>query len=96
MSAQEFSQVLGERSEPYHIAHTVTAAQASANAAVLTTPLAKVDNFICQIWRSNVDVHADAAVTTSGGTITVADGAATYDVTAGDIIRLIVWGPGGM
>lgn len=95
MSANELGQVLGERSEPYHIAYTAVAADDTAGSKAFTTPFKKIDNWILQVSRSNADVHEDAAVTTSGGTITVADGAATYVITAGDIIRLFVWGEGG-
>lgn len=91
----EFSQVLGERALPWREAYTVVAADDTAGTKAIATPLARIDNFIVQIDRSDVDVKVDAAVTISGGTITIADGAVTYALTAGDIIRVWAWGVGG-
>jgi len=44
-----------------------------------------------QVWRSGVDVTSDAAVTLVAGVLTVADGAATYNMAAGDVINWIVF-----
>lgn len=53
----------------------------------LTTDAA-FTTLIVDIIRAGVSVKADAIVTDNeDGTFTVADGAATYDVTAGDSIR---------
>lgn len=70
-------------------AHTVTAAEASANAAVIST--GKSIGFMVQIFRSGVDVTADAVISQTGGALTVADGGATYNVTAGDVINWIAF-----
>ncbi len=70
-------------------AHTVTAGEATANAAVIST--GKSIGFMVQIFRAGVDVTADAAISQTGGALTVADGAATYSVTAGDVINWIAF-----
>lgn len=74
-------------------AHTATSAEATADAAAIVTGLDSITTFQVQILRAGVDVKADAAVTASGGTLTVADGAGTYAVTAGDVIHWVAWGP---
>lgn len=78
----------------YAIAHTVTSGEASANQADIDTSFAAApDVFLVQILRSGVDVKEDAVVTALGsgdvGKIRVADGGATYSVTAGDVIHLL-------
>lgn len=75
----------------YMKGHTVTAGQATANAAVIATGLPAITGTIVQILRTGVDVTADAVITASGGDVTVADGALIYNMTAGDVINLIAW-----
>lgn len=72
--------------------HTVSAGEATANQAVIATGLTTIASILVQIYRSNVNVMADAVVTFSAGDLTVADGASTYNMTAGDIIRYIAFG----
>lgn len=77
-------------------AHTVTAGEATANQADIDTGFAAAPEvFQVQILRSGVDVKADAVVTALGGgdlgKIRVADGAATYSITAGDVIHLVAY-----
>ncbi|MCP4640739.1 MAG: hypothetical protein GY851_09915 [bacterium] len=67
--------------------HTVTSDEATANAADITTGLTTVSHFAARVLRAGVDVTEDGAVTESGGTISVADGAATLDLTAADVIH---------
>lgn len=51
---------------------------------------ASATSFIVQIYRSGVPIFSDQAVSMSAGVITVADGAATYDITNGDVINWMV------
>jgi hypothetical protein len=71
---------------PAHGRHVMTADEATANAAAILTDKPSASAFLVQVWRSGVDVTADAVVTLLDGTLTVADGAATYSVTAGDVV----------
>jgi len=71
---------------------TVSAGQATANAAVIATGFTTVTSAIVQVLRSGVDVTADAIITFSGGNVSVADGGATYNTTAGDKITVLAFG----
>lgn len=71
--------------------HVVTSGQASANAAAIATGKADATAFLVQIYRAGVNVMSDAAISLASGTLTVADGAATYNMTAGDVIVWQVW-----
>lgn len=71
--------------------YTAVADDATANEAVIATGLDAIAGFIVQIFRAGVNVMEDAIVTASGGNLSVADGAATYAVTANDVINYIVW-----
>ena len=73
-------------------AHVATSGEASAGTLDISTGLSSVATFIVQVIRSDVDVHEDAVITESGGTLTVADGAATYSVTASDIVTWVAVG----
>ena len=76
---------------PAHGRHVVTDAEASANAAEIDTDKPGATGFLVQVWRSGVDVTSDAVVSISAGVLTVADGAATYNMAAGDVINWIVF-----
>lgn len=67
-------------------AYTCVTADDTANEATIDTGVASADACLVQIYRSGVNVTGDAAISIAAGVITVADGASTYDVTAGDII----------
>lgn len=69
-------------------ATTVSAGQATANAAVIQTGLTSVTALSVMILRAGNVVTSDADVTFTGGAVTVADGA-SYNMTAGDVIHLI-------
>ncbi len=71
--------------------HTVTAEEAGANTLDIDTGKADATGFIVQIFRAGVNVMADAAVSIVDGVLTVADGAATYSVTAGDKVHWTVF-----
>lgn len=71
--------------------HTVTGGEGSAHTLDITTGLTTATGFIVQVYRSGVMVLADAAVSMAAGVITLADGAATYDVTSGDVVNWIVF-----
>jgi hypothetical protein len=68
--------------------HTVTSGEETAGTLDIVTGLTGATGQLVQIYRSGVEIHADAAISLSSGTLTVADGSATYSVTEGD---LIVW-----
>lgn len=70
--------------------HVVTAPEGVAHVADIVTGLANLTlaNGSVTIFRAGANVTADAVITEPApGTIRVADGAATYDVTAGDVIN---------
>ncbi len=70
-------------------AYTVTAADATANHADIVTGLADLTlaKSTVKVTRAGADVTVDAVITEfAPGTLRVADGGATYNVTAGDII----------
>lgn len=70
---------------------TVSSAQATANAVDIVTGLAAVSAYIVQIYKSGVDVKADAVMSQpAAGTLRIADGS-TYSVTEGDVISWIAW-----
>lgn len=69
-------------------ATTVSAGQASANAAVIQTGLTAITALSVMVLRAGNVVTADADVTFADGAVTVADGS-TYNTTAGDVIHLI-------
>lgn len=77
-------------------AYTVQAADGVANYADIDTGWANTPEvFLVQVLRAGVNVTADAIITALGGgntgKIRVADGGATYVVTAGDIIHLVAF-----
>lgn len=69
--------------------YTMVAADDTANQVDIVTGLANITlaNGAVQIRRAGADVTADAVISEPvAGTIRVADGAATYDCTAGDVV----------
>ena len=70
--------------------HTVTAGEASANAAVINTGKADATVAIVQIIRSGKVATSDAAVAVAAGVLTVGDGS-TYDMAQNDVINWIVF-----
>lgn len=66
--------------------HTVTADDVTATEAVVATGLASY-GLTVQIVRAGAVVTGDAAVVKSPGSFSVADGAADYELTAGDLIN---------
>jgi hypothetical protein len=72
--------------------HTATSGEASAHTMAIASGLTTILFQSVQILRSGADVTGDAAISVSAGTITVADGASTYAVTAGDVINWIAVG----
>ena len=71
--------------------HTVVSGEATAETLDIATGLAGATVFIVQIFRSGVMVMNDAVVSMAAGVLTVANGAATYDLTADDLINWIVF-----
>lgn len=72
-------------------AHTVTAGEDTANTVDIVTGLDNITALFVQIYRSGVDINSNQAVSYSGGTITVANGA-TYVLTAGDVLHWLALG----
>lgn len=70
--------------------YTMVAADDTANLTDIVTGLANITIAECAVtvWRAGVNVTADAVISEpAAGTIRVANGAATYVVTAGDIVN---------
>lgn len=89
------AKAIGEQSRDMKLnagAYTATAADATANAATIDSGLSSIDAISVMILRSDVPIFSDQDITVSGGNIVVADGAATYAVTAGDVIHWIAVG----
>ena len=72
-----------------HGSYTCVTADDTANTVDIDSGVATADSCLVQIYRSGVNVTSDAAISISAGVITVADGASTYDVTAGD--KVVYW-----
>ncbi len=73
--------------------YTVTAQNATDNAATINTGLASVLSAQVQIVSAtNVVLHSDEVVTFAAQNIVVADGGATYDTVEGQKIRWIAYG----
>ena len=75
-----------------HGAYTVLAADATAGSVALNTGLSIIETFMVHVLRAGVGVTADAVLSTSGGTLTVTNGAVTYVLTAGDVLQWIAIG----
>lgn len=71
--------------------YTAVAGDATANQMSIPTGLASVSGWIAQIYRAGVNVTEDAIFSTSSGNLVIADGAATYVVTAGDKVHFLAW-----
>ena len=72
--------------------YTAVTADDTAGTLDIVTGLTSVSSFVVFILRSGVPIYSDQAVSESSGTITVADGGATYAVTADDVINWIAVG----
>jgi hypothetical protein len=71
--------------------HTVSGGEAGAHTLDIVTGATTVVAQFVQILRSGAVVTADAHVSVSGGTLTVADGS-TYAVTTGDVVNWMAVG----
>ena len=71
--------------------YTVVADDDTAGTVDIDSGLATAASAIVQIYRADVNVMEDADVTIAAGVITIADGAATYALTADDVINYIVF-----
>lgn len=72
--------------------YTALAADDTAGTVDIDLGLTTIVAPIVQILRAGVDVTDDAVITWAAGTVTVADGAVTYALTAGDVINIIAVG----
>ena len=59
----------------------------TAGSVAIATGLSSITSFQLSIYRSNVQIFLDQVISISGGTITLADGAANYAITSGDVLR---------
>lgn len=66
--------------------YTAVAADASAGTVDIELPVVPQQLFV-SIFRSGSEILSDQAISISGSTLTVADGSATYALTAGDVIH---------
>lgn len=58
----------------------------------IASGLAAIAGWMVQVYRAGVNVMADAVVTVQSTTsLRVADGGATYVVTAGDVLKYMIW-----
>ena len=74
------------------VLHTTTAAEATANAQVISLgDLPTVEFHIVQIYRAGVNVIDVAPVTVVGNVLTITDGG-TYAATAGDVVHILAAG----
>ena len=77
-----------------HGQHVVTATEAQAGKVDIDTSVTGATAFLVQIYRDGVNVSGDAVVTLASGVLNVAaddSEAATYEMTAGDVIMYWVW-----
>ncbi|MBN9534823.1 MAG: hypothetical protein J0H10_15875 [Alphaproteobacteria bacterium] len=86
-------QFLSRGTSAYHAsgAYTAVTADATANAAVIDTGLSAITAVQVMILRAGKVATSDAAVSVSGGKLTVGDGS-TYSVTAADVIHWVAFG----
>ena len=71
---------------------TAVAGDDTAGYKDIATGLTSITTFVVQILRSGVPIASDQVYTATGGTLRVADGGATYAVTAGDVFKWIAVG----
>lgn len=71
---------------------TASAGEDTANTCSIVTGLSSVTTYHVQILRAGKDFTSLAAISESAGTITVADNAASYVLTAGDVIKWLALG----
>lgn len=72
--------------------YTAVAGDDTAGEKDIDTGLTTITSYTVQILRAGVPISSDQVISKSGGTITVADGASTYDITTGDVINWIAVG----
>lgn len=72
-------------------AYTADADDATAGSLTIDTGEAAAAGLLVSITRAGAVVTADAIISMAAGVITVTDGAATYDITAGDVVTWLVF-----
>jgi len=72
--------------------YTMVAGDDTAGTTSIDTGLSAITMFIVQIYRSDVGVFSDQDVSASSGNLVIADGGATYALTAGDVVNWIAVG----
>ena len=84
---------MAQNDSPRHVAgsHSVTADNATAETVDIDTGLQIATTFQAQIYRAGVMVMGDATISLDAGVLTIANGAADYSLTAGDVINWVVF-----
>jgi len=72
-------------------AYTVVTADDTAGTVDIDTGFTNGEAFFVQIFRAGVNVTDDAICSLASGVLTVADGGATYALTADDVIHYMVY-----
>ncbi|WP_300535746.1 hypothetical protein [uncultured Mameliella sp.] len=72
--------------------HAVTSGEETAGTLDIDTGLTSITAHFVQVLSGGAAATADAAISASGGTITVADGAATLDLAENDVVHWIAVG----
>lgn len=72
--------------------YTAVAADDTAGTKSIDTGLSSITAYVVQIFRAGVPIFSDQAISVSGGSVVVADGGATYALTANDVINYVVIG----
>ena len=70
--------------------YTAIAADDTANAKTIVTGLTVIAGFMVQVYRSDI-ITASVKVTASAGNLVVADNAATFVLSVGDLIQWSAW-----
>ena len=89
-----FSNTEGAVSEPWLEVHTVTAAEDTAGTLSITTRFNVITGYVVVAYNSSGRKLADQFdYSTSGGTLTIADGGTSPAST--NVIHATIWGRGG-
>jgi hypothetical protein len=75
-----------------HGEYTAVTGDGVAGTVAISTGLSSIEACIAQVRRAGALVTADANVSYSGGTLTVANGGTTFVLAAGDVVAWIAIG----
>lgn len=74
-----------------HGEYTVVAGDDTANSVAIDTGLSSIESVLVQVRRAGKVATSDAAVSYTGGVLTVADGS-TYVLTTNDVVSWLAIG----